>query len=433
MRPRFIAPAIAALICNSGALADQQPSSGFIEDSQLKLLARNMFLGGKLPGTHGDDSHRREWGQVFWLDYVSGYTQGPLGFGLDASAYGLLKLSGGQGHAGRGRVLVPQGDGAADSAATGGAALKARYSHTELKYGNNLRPYNPVFATADKRLFPSTVTGFWLTSSEIKGLDLEAAHLTAGRAMHSTNTDDDLYAAYAGVTTKAADFLGGGYQINDRLGLKLYASRFRDIWRQYYGNANYAYPISGDQNLNVDFNIYRSDDTGQAKAGEIGVTAWSLAGAWTLGAHSLKLSYQKIAGDEPFDYLGIGPKSYEDSILLANSMQLADFNGPHEQSYGAIYKVDMARYGAPGLTLMAHYTQGRDVDGSHLPKDSPYHYADSENHWERGFIARYTVQSGPAKDLKLTLMQSTHRIGNDKSDSSSDLLRVIVEYPYDIL
>lgn len=412
------------------AMAEQAESRGFLEDSHLDFLARNFYWHDDRQGGVTD---RREWGQGFQFDYTSGYTQGTVGIGVDASVYSVIKLDGGRGYSGGGGVLVPDGEGTRGEATTGGGAVKVRLSNTELRYGNNLRPYNPVFAPADQRVLPSTATGFWLTSRELQGLELEAGRLTAARDFNSTNNDGDFYAAYAGVSSDTVNFIGGNYTVSDNLSVSLYGSEYKDIWRQYYANANYTYPLSDRQSLNFDFNIYRTDDKGRSSAGEIDVTAWSFAAAYTLGAHTFKLTHQQIDGDQPFDYLGMGPGTYHDSIYLANSSQLVDFNGPNEKSWGLFYDLDFTSYGVPGLSFHARYIRGTDVDGSKMDPTSPYaYYADGEDHWERDVAIGYVVQSGSAKDLSLRLRQATHRIGNGKSDVSADQIRLIAQYPMNI-
>lgn len=435
-RKTLLATAISTAMGAPLALANQAESQGFIEDSHLKFMTRNMYWNHN--GRNGN-ADRREWGQGFRLDYTSGYTQGTVGFGIDASAYSAIKLDGGRGYSGSAGVLVPDGDGTADSAGSAGANLKARLSNTELRYGNNLRPYNPVFAPADARLVPGTATGLWLTSTEVSGLDLEAAHLTAAKDFNSTNSDDDFYAAYAGVSTSTVDFVGGNYAITDNLSVSLYASEYEDIWRQYYANTNYTLPLSDDQSLNFDFNIYRTNDEGSKEAGDIGVTAWSFAAAYTIGAHTFKLTHQRINGDEPFDYLGMGPGTYHDSIYLANSSQLVDFNGPNERSWGVFYSLDMSHYGVPGLSFHTRYIKGTDIDGSKAGGAYAWYGNTSDgqhwdrDHWERDIDVRYVVQSGPAKDLSMRLRHATHRIsGKANWDSDSDQLRLIFEYPYEI-
>ncbi len=436
-RKSLLALAIAATSGAPLAIASQADSQGFVEDSSLKFLARNMYWHHDYHTYHGDDVDRREWGQGLRLDYQSGYTQGTVGFGVDASAYTAIKLDGGQGYSGRAGVLVPEGDGTASSASSAGAAVKMRLSNTELKYGNNLRPYNPVFAPADARLVPGTATGLWLSSSELEGLSLEAAHLTAAKDFNSTNSDDDFYAAYAGVSTDTVDFVGGSYSLTDNLSVTLYGSEYEDIWRQYYANTNYTLPISDSQSMNFDVNVYRTNDEGSELAGEIDVTAWSFAAAYTIGAHTFKLTHQSIDGDQPFDYLGMGPNTFHDSIYLANSSQLVDFNGPNEKSYGAFYNLDFASYGVPGLTFGVRYIKGTDIDGSDVGNGAYSYYAtaDGEEHWERDVDIKYVVQEGPAKNLSTRVRWATHRIsgGDDSWDGDADQVRVIIEYPYDIL
>ncbi|WP_312243803.1 OprD family porin [Stutzerimonas nitrititolerans] len=414
------------------ALASQTDSNGFIEDGRLDFLTRNLYWNHDRKNGAED---RREWGQGFRLDYRSGYSRGTVGFGVDASAYAALKLDGGRGYSNA--VMMPDdGNGGTErEASSAGAAVKLRISATELKYGNNLRPYNPVFAAADARLVPGTATGLHLTSNELEGLSLEAAHLTAAKDFNSTNGDDDFHAAYAGVSTSTVNFLGGSYVVNDRFSFSLYGSEFEDIWRQYYANANYVYPINENQSLTFDFNLYKTDDEGRKLAGDIDTTAYSLAAAWSVGAHTFKLAYQKNEGDTPFDYLGLGPGTFHDSIYLANSSQIVDFNGPNEKSWGLFYDLELSRYGVPGLSIGARYIKGSDVDGSKMDAMSPYNYygdKGSEEHWERGFDIRYAVQQGSARGLSFRLRQATHRIGNGASDISSDQVRLIVEYPYQI-
>jgi len=413
------------------AEAGEPQAQGFIEGGHLKLLARNLYWNHD---GHGGSPDRREWGQGFQLDYTSGYTQGIVGLGVDLSGYQVFKLDGGDKYSGTAGVLVPQGQGTADASGSAGAAVKIRVSATELKYGNNLRPYNPVFAPADARLLPSTATGFWLTSQEAAGLMVEAGHMTAAKDFNSTNASDNFFASYAGVSTDTVNFAGGNYAIDDRFTVSLYGADYQDIWRQYYGGLNYVQPLSEHQSVGVDLNVYKTDDTGSALAGPIDTRAWSVALSYVQGAHSFKLSYQKNHGDTPFDYLGMGPGTFHDSIYLANSSQLADFNGPNERSWGAFYNLNMASFGVPGLSFGVRYIKGTDVNASNMPAGSPYAYYGSESneeHWERDVDVKYVVQSGSLQGLSLRVRQATHRIGNQASARSADQVRFIVQYPYD--
>src|SRR3990167_8234125 len=85
-RKTLLALTIAASTSAPLAMANQAESQGFVEDSHLKFLTRNMYWHHDYHTYHGDDVDRREWGQGFRLDYTSGYTQGTGGFGGGARA-----------------------------------------------------------------------------------------------------------------------------------------------------------------------------------------------------------------------------------------------------------------------------------------------------------------------------------------------------------
>ncbi|WP_232462680.1 OprD family outer membrane porin, partial [Pseudomonas fragi] len=75
-----------------GLLAQQASAAGFIEDSKATLKLRNFYINNdnRDSGTKaaGVQSKVEEWGQGFQLDFTSGFTQGTVGFGVDA--IGLL-------------------------------------------------------------------------------------------------------------------------------------------------------------------------------------------------------------------------------------------------------------------------------------------------------------------------------------------------------
>lgn len=301
-------------------VSDQAEAKGFIEDSSLNLLLRNYYFNRDGKEGRGD---RVDWTQGFLTTYESGFTQGTVGFGVDAFGYLGLKLDGTSDKTGTGNLPVMNDGKPRDDYSRAGGAVKVRISKTMLKWGE-MQPTAPVFAAGGSRLFPQTATGFQLQSSEFEGLDLEAGHFTEGKEPTTVKSRGELYATYAGQTAKSADFAGGRYAITDNLSASLYGAELKDIYRQYYLNTNYTIPLASDQSLGFDFNIYRTTDEGKSKAGDISNTTWSLAGAYTLDAHTFTLAYQQVHGDEPFDYIGFGGNGSGaggDSIFLANSVQ----------------------------------------------------------------------------------------------------------------
>lgn len=411
------------------AVAGQADAKGFVEDSELNLLNRNYYFNRDLKNKPGSQSYREEWAHGVMAEFASGFTQGPVGFGADAYGYLGLKLDSGRGRTGTGLLPIDGQGRAEDDYSEAGGAAKLRLSNTVLKYGQ-MRTEAPVFATAHSRLLPETATGLHISSGEIDGLALEAGHFTAYNNRNSTNSDEELYLNYgSGEIGKTLDFAGGTYAASDDLSLGVYASRFEDTWNQYYGNLNYTLGISKGQSLNVDFNLYRTRDTGEALQGDISNTTYSLAATYGLGSHSFVLAYQRVNGDTPFDYVG------GDSIFLANSMQYSDFNAPDEQSWRVGYGYNWAELGVAGLTTKITYVKGTDIDGTDADANGGYAglYGEDGEHSETDIDIKYVVQDGPAKDLSVRLRQAFHYANDDQGEGDLHEFRLIVDYPLNLL
>ena len=134
--PLFVA--LAATI-PFNAQADEEKAEGFVEGSSLNVHSRNYYLNRNQLNRGVRDN--REWGQGFIGKFESGYTQGTVGFGLDAHAMLGLKLDGGAGTSGSSILPInTQGDNepgkAPDAFSTAGAALKLKAFDTELKAGD---------------------------------------------------------------------------------------------------------------------------------------------------------------------------------------------------------------------------------------------------------------------------------------------------------
>ena len=445
MKWSMIALAVAAAASTQMATAapfvsDQAEAKGFVEGAKADLLIRNYYFN-----RDNKDGARdvKDWTQGIWGNFSSGYTQGTVGVGVDAFGYLAIKLDGGAGTSGSGNMSRSNEFNANgsrdpdDSQGKAGAAIKFRVSKTELKIGDMQPSTAPVFAVGGSRILPQTASGFQLQSSEIKDLDLEAGHFYSATSQDRNSREGGLYATYAGVEANTIDYFGGKYGITENLSASLYGAKLEDIWNQYYANVNLTTPFGGDTSLNTDFNIYRTTDTGSAKAGDISNTAFSLATALSfLKAHTITLAFQKVNGDTPFDYIGVGKNNRGgDSIFLANSIQYSDFNAPGEKSAQIRYDIKMAEYGVPGLSFMTRYVKGWDIDGTHTPAGSAYAglYGEDGKHNETNFEAKYVVQSGPAKDLSFRIRQAWHFANADEGEGDTKEFRLIVDYPLSLL
>lgn len=411
------------------ALADE-PTSGFLDGASLEVLSRNFYLNSdyRSPSPTGK-SYKAEWAQGFISSFESGFTPGTLGFGLDAHAFLGLKLDGGKGHSGTGLLPVDSDGRSASDYSSGGGAIKLKTSKTTLSFGE-MMVETPVFDTADKRLQPEYATGFLLNSRELDGINLVAGHFTAFKNQDSSSSKGNFSGYGASTDAGGISFAGADLFTQSPVGGALYASELTDTWHQYYGNLHLKQP-----GIFLDGNIYHTRQTGQALAGAIDNTAYSLSGKYTLGAHGFTLAYQKVQGDTPFDFVG------GDSIYLANSIKYADFNGAGERSWQARYDLDFSTFGVPGLNFMTRYVKGSGIDGTHAPQGGAYNpfdpslgeyvpqQGDGGRHWERDIDLRYIVQSGAAKGLSLQVSHVSHRANAAQGGDDIDRLYVVIQYP----
>ncbi len=426
----------AAVVMALPALAqasDQSDSRGFVADSSLNLLNRNLLWNQT-----GGGGHTRDWSQALMTTFSSGFTQGTVGVGVDAFADLALRIDGETDRAGGPNIPADADGNPQHGEAKAGGDIKFRVSNTSLKVGD-LQPAAPVFATADNYLMPQTASGFAITSHEWAGLNLEAGHFTSGTGTTTTDHSGDIMASYAGIDASSASYGGAKYQFSKEFSASLYGAHLEDVWNQYYLNMNLVHPLSDTQALAVDFNLYRTLDDGSAKAGTIDTTAASLSAAYSIGAHTFTLAAQKIHGDEPFDYVGFGDTTasgrFGNSINLADSVQYSDFNGPDERSFQLRYDLDMTNYGVPGLGFMARHIRGYGIDGSHMPANSAEYaslgYGTDDSEHETDAEVKYAVQSGPAKNLTFHLREAWHD-GDPSTGGKLIQTRLITEYPINI-
>ncbi len=428
MKWSMIALAVSAGTSQFAMASAQDDSKGFIEDSTASILTRTLYFSRDFRNNDTGQSRREETGLGFHGLFSSGYTQGTVGVGVDVIGLMGLKLDSGKGRANTG--MFPNGsDGRAqDEFSKAGAAVKFRISNTVLKVGDQYTTA-PVFASDDSRLLPELPQGISITSNEIKDLKLEAGHFTSIVAQDQTYKDS-ISSAEPGSSRglRDANFVGGVYSWTPEVTTSLYYSKVEDYWRKLYANVNWTHALSDDQSVAVDFNIYetKSEGAGLVRADKDGTTkldnrAFSLQGAYTIGAHTFTLAAQKVSGDGQYGY-GVDGGG---TIFLANSIARSDFNAEDERSFQARYDLNMATFGIPGLSFMTRYVTGSGANTN---------LTNNGKEWERDIEAKYVVQNGPAKNLSLRLRQATYRSSDNVYGSPSlDELRLIAQYPLNIL
>lgn len=409
-----LACALASLSLTPAFASEQSESKGFVEDSSLNVLLRNAYFNRDYKN-HTDD--RKVWGQGFIGTFQSGFTQGTVGFGVDA--YGLLgiKLDSSKRNNYTAFFDADSNGQPEDQTAEAGGVFKVRFSNTVLRYGNQF-PSLPVLAYDDSRLLPQAFTGTLVTSKEIEGLELNAGRFTADSPMGDSSRDPN--------RLKSIDVIGGTYAVNSDLTVAAYHSDVEDTFKKYYGNVNLTLPLAEDQALNFDFNIYRTDYDDNAQAAlDFGGdgnndsnTLWSLAAKYSVGSHAFIVAHQRSSGDAGYAYdYGDGGST----IYVANSYY-SDFNLKDEESWQVSYELDFTEFGAPGLTYKTAYVRGSNIDSG-----------GEQDGTEREFFnqVKYVVQDGTLKDLSLKLRNSIYRADRDVGPNLNEI-RAFVEYPLEI-
>jgi hypothetical protein len=422
--------------------SEQAEAKGFIDGQSLSGSTRNwyareratrapLFTQTKGDGTRRATHSRDNWLQGTILDYSSGFTQGTVGFAVEAAAYNAIALE-------RGRAAVAgpnnrtlthsDGDVIGQWSKMGLGNVKARVSNTTLTLGRQSVD-TPMIAYIGNRALPSSFQGAFLHSAEFDNLsfDLGTFDRVSPRTEQSLSKFRSEYGA-TGVETDRASTVGLNYQPLKSLSTSLYATKVEDFWNQYYFGANHVLGDSAVLSLTTGLNYYKTVDAGSQKMGQIDNDTYSLSFGLTHQAHTLSASWQQVNGNEYFDYL-----HETNGIYLANSL-LSDFNGPNEKSLQISYVLNMAAYGVPGLKFNLYNARGWGIDGTHYQGNAYIvRGMDGETHYEWGIGTSYAVQSGPLKDTSIRATYTAHRASKAQADGSLDELRIVTTIPFNIL
>jgi hypothetical protein len=439
-----------ALAVAVGVLAQQAGAAGFIEDSKASITARNFYINQDNRDGAGNPNKQEEWGQGFIFNFASGYTQGTVGFGVDAIGLLGIRLDSGKGtaynnnSAGKGGIVFPSdNDGrAVDEFSSLGLTAKVKVSKTELRLGT-LQPKLPVVTTNDGRLLPQTFQGGQITSNDIDNLTLVGGKLEHAKGRNSTNNDSLTIAGSNGATTTATSnkrsnefyYAGGDYKITKDLTAQYYYGELENFYQQHFLGLthNLALPVGS---LKSDLRYFNSDSdgknssqegriagyraTGVHNAGEVDNRTWSAKFTYSLQGHALSAGYQRVNGTSDFPFLnqGDGASSY-----LITDSQIGKFQRAGERTWLAQYAYDFATVGLPGLTTSVVYLKGDNVNVT---------AGSDKSEWERDFSLGYVVPEGTFKGLGLAWKNASLR-SDVASQRNQDENRLILSYTLSIL
>ncbi|PWE41458.1 outer membrane porin, OprD family [Pseudomonas prosekii] len=442
-----------ALAVAVGVLAQQAGAAGFIEDSKATLGLRNFYINTDNRDGAGANKNE-EWGQGFDLRFISGYTQGTVGFGIDAIGLLGVKLDSGGGTNGAsnnsygGTVFPSKSNGeAVDNFSSLGLTAKAKISQTELKLGT-LQPKNPVIVTNDGRLLPQTWQGGQITSGDIKDLTLVGGQIEAVKGRNSSNNEQMSIGGANSRTINGRDsnkfiYAGGDYKITKDLTAQYYYGNLEDFYKQHFLGLVHNWAI-GPGVLKSDLRYFNSSDdganghdplyystgnyssTGNGK-GKVDNNLYSGLFLYTVAGHTFGGGYQVSNGSSDFPWLNQGDGS---SNYTITDMQIQKFGRAGEKTWQARYSYDFAKVGVPGLTAGMVYLRGSDIDTNRVSATVPAGNNSSE--WERDLTVAYVVPEGPLKNVGVMWKNATWRT-DIPGVRSQDENRLILSYSIPLL
>lgn len=450
-----------ALAVTFGVLAQQAGAAGFIEDSKASVSSRTLYFNNDLrEGVRANDQRETATGLKF--DYTSGFTQGTVGFGLDAQAVVGVHLGGGIQHHtnATGNTVVPtdtDGSSVSDWSRIG-ANVKARFSKTELKVGNALAPNLPILVSNDGRLLPQAFQGGILTSKDLDGVTFTAGQLDKSIGRASSNWTD-LSVNGSPVGSDAFRFAGADWKVTKDLTLQYYFANLEDFYNQHFLGLVHVYPIAEDQSFKTDLRYFNSSSDGNNgsasgraagyrfnnnngyanNAGEVDNKTWSAMFTYTLGGHAFLVGHQQVGDDGGFvnlnqgnitDGRGRAEGNGGASFYLFTDSMINGFNRAGENTTFGQYSYDFAKVGVPGLKAAVAYLRGQDIKGAaNGTNTSAVGHEYSE--WERDMRIDYVIQSGPLKGFGTTVRHGTYRADDGLNNSTNaDQTRVIFNYTY---
>ena len=395
------------------ALPSAAMAAGFTDDAKVTLGLRNFYINRNFVDPANSQSKAEEWTQSMILDARSGFTQGTVGFGLDALAMGAIKLDGGRGTRNTGLLPVHDEGRPADSYGRLALAGKAKLSKTELKVGEWMAVL-PILRSDDGRSLPQTFQGAQLTSNEIAGLTLYGGQFRQNSERNNASMED---MSYGGGLSDRFNFAGGEYKFNqDRTLVGLWNAELKDVYNQQYLQLMHSQPV-GDWTFGANLGYFQGTEDGSERAGELDNKTYSGLFSAKIGSNTFYVGLQKVSGDT--GWMRVNGTS---GGTLANDSFNSSYDNAKERSWQVRHDYNFSAAGIPGLTLMNRYISGDNVHTAST---------DDGKEWGRETELAYTVQSGALKNLNMKWRNASIR--RDYSSTEFDENRLIFNYPLSIL
>ena len=437
-----------ALAVAVGVLAQQAGAAGFIEDSKASVSSRTLYFDND---NREGGADQRETATGLKFDYKSGFTQGVVGFGIDAQALVGIHLDGGKGQHPNSNTFVPSDtDGSAvHNWSRASANVKALFSKTEAHLGGALQPNLPILVASDGRLLPQTFEGGTITSKDLDNVTFNAGQLEHAVGRASSNRTG---LAVSGGSEESNQFryAGADWKVTKDLTLQYYYANLQDYYKQHFLGAVHVFPITEGQSFKTDLRYFdsssdgRNGDAGYAfdnnggyakNQGEVDNKTWSAMFTYSLGGSAFMLGHQQVGDDGGFVYLnqgnvldgngnneGAGGSSF---YLFTDSMINGFVRAGENTTFGQ-YSYDFTGLGVPGLKAAVAYLHGENI------KSTTAGGSDSSE-WERDMRLDYVVQQGALKGFGTTLRHGSYRGTGSMSGDDRDQTRLIFNYTYNFM
>jgi len=395
-----------------GGVMSSTVQAEFLDDASGKLTLRNFYLDRNYVGDT-EQARASGWTQSFLLDTKSGFTDGTVGFGLDALGLLSVKLDGGRGMGVTQLLPVDADNGAPSTFGRLALAAKVKFSETELKVGE-WSPVLPILSSDDGRSLPQTFRGAMITSKEINNLTLFGGQVQRNSQRNDSSMEPLALNALPSIASGRFDFVGAEYALGPKTRIGAWHASLEDIYYQNYVHLSHSQTLSELSTFTTELNYYSGGEAGSAKAGNLDNRTVSGLFGLHVGPQGISVGLQKVSGDSAWMRIAGTNGSF-----LANSSYQGYYDNPNERSWQLRYDFNFVAVGLPGFTFMTRYLAGDGVKSA-ATVNGTERQRDSE--------LAYVVQSGALKGLDLRWRNSTLRRNWGNTDSY-DENRLIINYP----